>query len=143
MNMVIGSSDEDTMNEGITLALEMAEDALAQQEYINSCCKQSKNIRTNVAQAIPKQEGRIEEFCNVLLNVKNVREREVVRRAREESKAKATKATKEGSTQTMACTIPARTVTPKKVTKETCTQTEVVVPIPVRTLIPVKVSVAM
>lgn len=75
MKLAIDSTEKDTVIEGITVALDMAEDALAQQEYIDDYCQQSKNIKTNVSQAISQHTNRIREFRNVLRNIKNVRKR--------------------------------------------------------------------
>lgn len=83
----MGSSNVDMVIEGVELALNMAEDAQATQEYITGYCRGSKNIKMAVAQAINEQIRRIEDICNILRKLKNVRAQEVRRLTKEKEKA--------------------------------------------------------
>lgn len=78
------SKGVDMVAEGVLLATDMVNDALAQQEYVDTYCGQSKNIRMAVGQAVTKQLERVKELKNVLKNFEDVRARKMEMREREE-----------------------------------------------------------
>lgn len=68
---------------GVLLAIDMVEDALAQQEYVDNYCGQSKNIRMAVCTAATEQLRRGKVVKNVLTDLLNVRMREMAKREKD------------------------------------------------------------